>query len=279
MTPGGAFGPAARGVARAARGVRRAGPATAPRTAEPVPDRGRRGLPRPRAGLIGGAVTGSWLAGTPVRRVPQRLHRRQKPVAQRPGRPVVPPTVQGKGAGPATPTGSGPDSSGPGQRLRGRLRPPLRKLFAPLGCERLLRATYTDATQSHVTTVGLLFTEADAAGTAALADRVAKERLDRRTDLVPLPYPRRAPPPPTSVPGSVPPGRSPSSPTPPSSSTPSPAGPTAVPSRPAARPGRHGVRRHQRPAQAGLGHEARGLADRVERGLRKNVGTTTEQPS
>lgn len=33
------------------------------------------------------------------------------------------------------------------------------------------------------------------------------------------------------------------------------------------------------PAQAGLGHEAQGLADRVERGLRKNVGTTTEQPS
>ncbi|MCZ9342629.1 hypothetical protein NGM37_33215, partial [Streptomyces sp. TRM76130] len=33
------------------------------------------------------------------------------------------------------------------------------------------------------------------------------------------------------------------------------------------------------PAQAGLGHEARGLADRVERRLRKNVGPATEQPS
>ena len=32
-------------------------------------------------------------------------------------------------------------------------------------------------------------------------------------------------------------------------------------------------------AQAGLGHEARGLADRVERSLRKTVGGDTEQPS
>jgi hypothetical protein len=33
------------------------------------------------------------------------------------------------------------------------------------------------------------------------------------------------------------------------------------------------------PAQAGLGHEAKGLADRVERGLRKSVVAATEQPS
>jgi len=33
------------------------------------------------------------------------------------------------------------------------------------------------------------------------------------------------------------------------------------------------------PAQAGLGHEAQGLADRAERGLRKRAGTATEQPS
>ena len=32
-------------------------------------------------------------------------------------------------------------------------------------------------------------------------------------------------------------------------------------------------------AQAGLGHEAKGLADRVERALRKNVGPSTEQSS
>ncbi|MET7443159.1 hypothetical protein ABZS63_40020, partial [Streptomyces sp. NPDC005568] len=33
------------------------------------------------------------------------------------------------------------------------------------------------------------------------------------------------------------------------------------------------------PAQAGLGHEAQGLADRVERALRKKVTTVTRRPS
>ncbi|MGW3466547.1 hypothetical protein ACWDE9_46635, partial [Streptomyces olivaceoviridis] len=33
------------------------------------------------------------------------------------------------------------------------------------------------------------------------------------------------------------------------------------------------------PAQAGLGNEAQGLADRIERRLRKTVGTATEKPS
>ncbi len=33
------------------------------------------------------------------------------------------------------------------------------------------------------------------------------------------------------------------------------------------------------PAQAGLGHEAKGLADRVERALRKTVSSATELPS
>jgi hypothetical protein len=33
------------------------------------------------------------------------------------------------------------------------------------------------------------------------------------------------------------------------------------------------------PAQAGLGHEAKGLADRVERKLRTAVASATEEPS
>lgn len=33
------------------------------------------------------------------------------------------------------------------------------------------------------------------------------------------------------------------------------------------------------PAQAGLGHDAQGLADRVERGFRKTVTSATEKPS
>ena len=184
-------------------------------------------------GLIGGAVTGSWLTGD-VRAdgsrdtfaaAGQLWH--SVPVDQ-----LFPPTVQGEGAGPGgadrtwTRVAVAPDSG-----CADAFDPLLRKALAPVGCLRLLRATYTDATQSYVTTVGLMFTRADAAAMAALRHRFAKDGLDRRTDLMPRPYAaeghrrRRA-----SATSSGPPGRSPSSPTPPSSSTPSPASPTAAPS-------------------------------------------------
>ncbi|MFF3896787.1 hypothetical protein ACFYY3_27110 [Streptomyces sp. NPDC001812] len=283
MTPGGAFGP------------RR--PAVSPGRPEGYDEQARPRLLGQRnrsqivaaavclvlgAGLIGGAVTGSWLAGdsgetgAPSGFTAAKSLWHSVPVDQ-----LFPPTVQGKGAGPGdadrlwTRIAVAPDSG-----CEDAFDPLLRKLFAPLGCERLLRATYTDATQSHVTTVGLLFTEADAAGTAALADRVAKERLDRRTDLVPLPYPAKgtaaadfgagqraswaisvltdAPVVVYAVSGWAD-GRAVETPQPAQDAMES--GATSA------------------PAQAGLGHEARGLADRVERGLRKNVGTTTEQPS
>ncbi|MGW5215018.1 hypothetical protein ACWEQO_28480 [Streptomyces sp. NPDC004051] len=233
-------------------------------------------------GLTSGAVAGSWLAGDSGETGPRSGFSaagslwHSVPVDQ-----LFPPTVQGKGAGPGdadrlwTRIAVAPDSG-----CKDAFDPLLRKLFAPLGCERLLRATYTDATQSHVTTVGLLFTEADAAGTAALADRVAEERLDRRTDLVPLPYAAKgtaaadfgaaqraswtlsvltdAPVVVYAVSGWAD-GRTVETPQPAEDAMES--GATSA------------------PAQAGLGHEARGLADRVERGLRKNVDTTTEQPS
>ncbi|NEA47983.1 hypothetical protein G3I35_17325, partial [Streptomyces sp. SID10815] len=69
--------------------------------------------------------------------------------------------------------------------------PLLRQALDPVGCARLLRATYTDATQSYVTTVGLLFTQADAPAMSALAARFKGEDLARRTDLVPRPYAAR----------------------------------------------------------------------------------------
>ncbi|WP_258308516.1 hypothetical protein [Streptomyces sp. NWU339] len=233
-------------------------------------------------GLIGGAVTGSWLAGDSGETASRSGFTaagslwHSVPVDQ-----LFPPTVQGKGAGPGdadrlwTRIAVAPDSG-----CEDAFDPLLRKLLAPLGCERLLRATYTDATQSHVTTVGLLFTQADAAGMASLADRVDRERLDRRTDLVPLPYPAKgtaaadfgagqraswaisvltdAPVVVYAVSGWAD-GRAVETPQPAEDAMES--GATSA------------------PAQAGLGHEAQGLADRVERGLRKNVGTTTEQPS
>ncbi|MEW2072606.1 hypothetical protein AB0941_03070 [Streptomyces sp. NPDC013433] len=234
------------------------------------------------AGLIGGAVTGSWLAGDsdgPGTRhgfaaAQDMWH--DVPVDQ-----LFPPTLQGEGAGPG-----GADRSwtriavAPDSGCEDAFDALLRKVLAPAGCERLLRATYTDATQSHVTTVGLLFTEADAAGMTSLARRFDAERLDRRTDLMPLPYAAKgtaaagfgagqraswaisvltdAPVVVYAVSGWAD-GRSVDTPQPAEDAMES--GATTA------------------PAQAGLGHEAQGLADRVERGLRKKAGTPTEQPS
>ncbi|WP_461090823.1 hypothetical protein [Streptomyces incanus] len=233
-------------------------------------------------GLIGGAVAGSWLAGdsgetgagSGFAAAGSMWH--NVPVDE-----LFPPTVQGEGAGPGdadrvwTRIAVAPDSG-----CEDAFDPLLRKLLAPVGCERLLRATYTDATQSHVTTVGLLFTKADAVGMASLAGRFDKERLDRRTDLIPRPYAAKGTPAAgfgagqraawaisvlTDAPVVVyavtgwADGRG--------VDTPLPAGDAMESGATTA------------PAQAGLGHEAQGLADRVERGLRKNVGTTTEQPS
>ncbi|MET7292703.1 hypothetical protein ABZS79_11265 [Streptomyces griseoloalbus] len=233
-------------------------------------------------GLISGAVAGSWLAGDSdgagarggFAAAGDMWH--NVPVDQ-----LFPPTVQGKGAGPGdadrswTRIAVAPDSG-----CDGAFDPLLRKALAPVGCERLLRATYTDATQSHVTTVGLLFTKADAAGTAALSRRFDRERLDRRTDLMPLPYAAKgtaaagfgaeqraswvisvltdAPVVVYAVSGWAD-GRAVATPQPAEDAMES--GATTA------------------PAQAGLGHEARGLADRVERGLRKKAGTATERPS
>ncbi|CAM5497696.1 hypothetical protein SHIRM173S_11495 [Streptomyces hirsutus] len=194
---------------------------------------------------------------------------------------LFPPTMQGKGAGPGdadrvwTRIAVAPDSD-----CEDAFDPLLRKLLAPLGCERLLRATYTDATQSHVTTVGLLFTRADAAGMTSLAGRFDKERLDRRTDLIPRPYAAKG----TAAAGF---GAGQRAAWTISVLTDAPVVVYAVsgwadgrgvetplPAEDAMESGATTA-----PAQAGLGHEAKGLADRVERGLRKNVGTTTEQPS
>ncbi|WP_244330240.1 hypothetical protein [Streptomyces prasinus] len=233
-------------------------------------------------GLIGGAAAGSWLAGDSGEKGADSAFAvaggmwHNVPVDE-----LFPPTLRGEGAGPGdadrvwTRIAVAPDGD-----CDDAFDPLLRGLLVPLGCERLLRATYTDATQSHVTTVGLLFTDADAAGMASLAGRFDRERLDRRTDLVPRPYAAKdtaaagfgagqraawaisvltdAPVVVYAVSGWAD-GRGVETPLPAEDAMES--GATTA------------------PAQAGLGHEARGLADRVERGLRKNVGTSTEQPS
>ncbi|MER7924548.1 MULTISPECIES: hypothetical protein [unclassified Streptomyces] len=225
-------------------------------------------------GLIGGAVTGSWLTGedgadsavSAFVTAGELWH--SMPVDQ-----LFPPTVQGQGAGPGgadrtwTRIAVAPDSG-----CANAFDPLLSNVLAPVGCQRLLRATYTDATQSYVTTVGILFTKADMTATTALSTRFKNENLANRTDLMPRPYAAKgtlaagfgdkqraswtvsvltdAPVVVYAVSGWAD-GRKVDVPEPADEAVTS-GGTTA-------------------PAQAGLGNEAQGLADRVERSLRRTV--------
>ncbi|MEU9210447.1 hypothetical protein AB0D27_21435 [Streptomyces sp. NPDC048415] len=253
---------------------------------------GRRMRPRTAAaaacvvlglGLIGGAVTGSWLTGDDADGPGSRgafaaagelWH--SVPVDQ-----LFPPTVRGDGAGPGgadrtwTRVAVAPDTG-----CKDAFDPLLRKALAPVGCLRLLRATYTDATRSHVTTVGLLFTKADATAMTSLKTRFQKEGLDRRTDLMPRPYAAEG----TVAEGF---GNAQRASWTVSVLTDAPVVVYAVSGfadaravsapQPAADAMKAGAT--TAPAQAGLGHEAQGLADRVERALRKTVTSATEKPS
>ncbi|WP_432191810.1 hypothetical protein [Streptomyces sp. bgisy027] len=233
-------------------------------------------------GLIGGALTGSWLVGEPgdggardtFAAAGSLWH--GVPVDQ-----LFPRTVIGKGAGPGgadrtwTRIAVAPDSG-----CTGAFDPLLRKALAPVGCRRLLRATYTDATQSHVTTVGLLFTDADATAMRSLDGRFSKEGLDRRTDLMPRPYAAKG----TKAAGF---GNDQRASWTISVLTDAPVVVYAVSGWADHRtvdepqPAEEAMESDATTAvaQAGLGHEAQGLADRIERALRKNVGPSTEQPS
>ncbi|MFC7843369.1 hypothetical protein ACFY3O_18215 [Streptomyces sp. NPDC001046] len=233
-------------------------------------------------GLISGAATGSWLVGDSDAAGSRTAYGAAAGLWHNvPVDRLFPPTVQGRGAGPGgadrswTRVAVAPDSG-----CKDAFDPLLRKALAPVGCERLLRATYTDATESHVTTVGLLFTTADAPGMTALANRFRKERLDRRSDLMPLPYAAKGTPAAgfgaaqraswtVSVLTEAPvvvyavsgwaDGRTVDDPQPAEDAMAADAATAA--------------------GQAGLGHEAQGLADRLERDLRRNARSATEQPS
>lgn len=234
-------------------------------------------------GLIGGAVTGSWLsgdsaggAGKPDAFTAAGALWHSIPVDE-----LFPPTVDGEGAGPGgadrawTRIAVAPDSG-----CKDAFDPLLRKALAPAGCLRLLRATYTDATRSHVTTVGLLFTKADSAAMGTLRARFNAQGLDRRRDLMPRPYAAQgtlaagfgdaqraswtvsvltdAPVVVYAVSGFAD-GRTFTEPQPAEDAM------KADATTPA--------------AQGGLGHDAQGLADRIERSLRKTVNSATEKPS
>lgn len=233
-------------------------------------------------GLIGGAVTGSWLISDstagPATRSAYTVGR--DAWHSIPVNTLFPRTLKGEGAGPGgadrvwTRLAVAPDSG-----CATALDPLLTKTLRTVGCAHVLRATYTDATASSVTTVGLVFTEADTDAMRALSTRFADEHLDRRADLLPRTYPVQDSPADafgnrqraswsmhvlTEVPVVVfsvsgfADGRATASPQPAEQAMASGATTAA--------------------AQAGLGHEAKGVADRVERALRTTVADLTEKP-
>lgn len=233
-------------------------------------------------GLIGGAVTGSWLTGDSSADPASaggyaalRTLWHSTPVDT-----FFPRTLKGDGAGPGaadrtwTRIAVAPDTD-----CAGALDPLLLKTLRPVGCERVLRATYADATSSTVTTVGLAFTEGEPSAMEALAIRFSNEKLTERTDLMPRTYPvkgtlaaafgdgqraswtvdvlNEAPVVVYAVSGFAD-GRRVADPQPADKATADGAKTAA--------------------AQSGLGHDAKGIADRVERGLRTTVSLATEPP-
>lgn len=234
-------------------------------------------------GLIGGAVTGSWLTGDSAARAGDdsvytvsRSAWHSVPVDT-----LFPRTLKGDGAGPgATDRTWSRVAVASDSGCAAGLDPLLLETLRPVGCERLLRATYTDATRSSVTTVGMVFTEAGTGAMSALSTRFTTQRLTGRPDLMPRTYPaegtvaagfgdqQRAswtvhvltelPVVVFAVSGFAD-GRAVAEPQPAAEAM--AAGATTP------------------PAQAGLGHEAKGVADRVERALRRTVADLTEKPA
>ncbi|KUF14302.1 hypothetical protein AT728_02080 [Streptomyces silvensis] len=234
-------------------------------------------------GLIGGAATGSWLTGESDAAGGSRnaYVAAGKLWHSVPVDRLFPPSIKGEGAGPG-----GADRTwnrlavAPDSGCAGAFDPLLRKALAPAGCLRLLRATYADATSSHVTTVGLLFTKADAEAMNALRGRFTEEGLDSRPDLMPRPYAAKG----TPAAGFGDLQRAtwtlsvlPDAPVVAYAVSGFADGRTVTEPEPAAEAMRAGAT--SAPAQAGLGNDAKGIADRVERGLRKTVDAATEKPS
>ncbi|MFI8931991.1 hypothetical protein ACIG3E_30520 [Streptomyces sp. NPDC053474] len=231
-------------------------------------------------GLIGGAVTGSWLTGESDAAGSSRSTYATAGALWHslPVDVLFPPAIKGGGAGPG-----GADrvwnrvAVAPDSGCAKAFDPLLRKALAPVGCQRLLRATYTDATKSHLTTVGLLFTKADAAAMHALRTRFGQEGLDRRTDLMPRAY--AAPGTPAAHFGDA--QRAtwtlsvlPDAPVVAYAVSGFADGRAVTEPEPAADAMRAGAA--SAPAQAGLGHDAKGIADRVERSLRKTASAAPE---
>ncbi|QDY80761.1 hypothetical protein FQU76_04790 [Streptomyces qinzhouensis] len=145
-------------------------------------------------GLIGGAVTATALtggagAGSAEESAYDRAHALWHTASVN---SLFPPTIRGPQAGPGkadrvwTRIAVAPDSD-----CATALDPGLAATLVKTGCARVVRATYTDATSTNVTTVGMVFTGADEHDMASLAQRVDAQSLDERPDLLPRAFPAK----------------------------------------------------------------------------------------
>ncbi|WP_243761282.1 hypothetical protein, partial [Streptomyces sp. YIM 98790] len=235
-------------------------------------------------GLLGGAVTGAWLSGGGTGRTDaeQQYEQARGLWQELPVDTLFPPELIGEGAGPGRADRRWVRAAvAPDGDCAGAFDPLLAEVLDPLGCHRLLRATYLDDTRTTVTTVGMLFTEADAEEMAALRTRLTEDGLAERADLLPRTFPgdspgtagfgdaqratwtlRALPDAPVVVYAVT--GFADGRPV----ATPLPAGPATA----------AGREKESVVALAGLAHDAEGIADRVERRFRKAARQATEEP-
>ncbi|WP_069814177.1 hypothetical protein [Streptomyces sp. TP-A0874] len=141
-------------------------------------------------GLLGGGLAGDLLSdGASAATSADRFDAAASLWHSLPVDRIFPPTLRGDGAGPG-----GADrvwiriAVAPDSGCADAFDAPLREALSAAGCQRLLRATYLDATSTSVTTVGLVATTAEAAEMAALHDRFEDRGVTRRKDSLPLPY-------------------------------------------------------------------------------------------
>ncbi|MEU6864164.1 hypothetical protein ABZ924_12945 [Streptomyces sp. NPDC046876] len=127
-------------------------------------------------GCLGGAALGAWAEQHAAHRPPsaEAAYRRAGSLWHTaPVDTLLPPVLAAPDTGPGgadrtwTRVALAPDSEcGPA------LTPDWQAALAPTGCTRVLRATYSDATRSSLVAVGLVFTPADAPTMAALDGRL-----------------------------------------------------------------------------------------------------------
>ncbi|GAB7034599.1 hypothetical protein AB0G35_22820 [Streptomyces sp. NPDC021749] len=232
-------------------------------------------------GLLGGAAAGSWLTDDPADAPPTAeatFARGRDAWRNTPVDTLFPRSVEGLGVGPGgadrtwTRIAVAPDGD-----CTGAYDPELAQALARAGCVRLLRATYLDATRSSVITVGAQTTRTDRAGMLDLNTRFSTRSLADRSDLMPVPYAPEGTPAEgfgraqraswtvrvlTDVPVIVyavsgfADGRAVTEP---------------QPVEAAVRPGATTA-----PAESGLGHDAKDLADRIENDFRKAAGASVQ---